>query len=97
MRNNQPTNDRIQEQPQVIMRYKVVVSIYDNNGQVERRDEKLFRLRGKAEEYAKDLKDKFNEEKILSFLEVVKLANGVVVQNFKTKGVKIKSKKIVRK
>lgn len=69
----------------ILMNYAVRITTYDNNGQVKARDQKLFALRVDAEDFSKKLREEHNKKKILSYIEVIKLETGVVVQNFKTK------------
>lgn len=69
----------------ILMRYSVKVVLYDNNGNVTGRNEHLFRLRRQAEKYARDLRRNHNQENISSFIRVVKLEDGSVVEIFKSK------------
>jgi len=66
-------------------RYAVRITIYDHNANILERDRKLFRLRRQAEDFAKNLKEQHNVKKIISYIEVIKISENRVVENYKTK------------
>lgn len=67
------------------MKYKVKITIFDKNGVFLSRNEKPFRLRMDAEDYAKRIKKDHYRSNIISYIEVVKLEGNEVVQTYKTK------------
>jgi len=72
--------------PLIVYRYAVRVTIYDNNLNVRSREQELFRLRRLAEAYARKTRRELDANKLVSQVELIRLSEGSVVENFKTKG-----------
>lgn len=69
----------------ILYRYSCKITIFDANGNVIKREEKLFRLHREARDYAKQLKAQHSERDIISLIDVIKLSEGRVVENYKSK------------
>jgi hypothetical protein len=57
----------------ILPRYAVRIIIFDNNGNIKDRQEKTFRIRKPAEDYAIEKKKEFERQKILATVVVVNL------------------------
>ena len=69
----------------ITFRYAVRITVYDRDGNVKRRDEKLFRLRQEAVNKARDIRAQHTENEVISTIQVVKLSENMVVERFKSK------------
>lgn len=69
----------------ILYRYSVKITIFDKNGNVVKRDEKLFRLRSGAEDFGRNLKKKHTSTGVISLIDVIKLEEGRTVNTFKSK------------
>lgn len=79
-------NNRQRRDAPVLYRYAVRITIFDSAANVTDRDEKLFRLRKEAVDYAKKVRREHDVKKLISYVDVLKLSEGRVVENYKTKG-----------
>ena len=73
-------------------RYAVKIIIYDANGNITDRKEELFRKRKLAEDYARERKKYFEENKIYSTVVVVNLQTKRKIYDIKTRDLKKKLK-----